>query len=158
MLHTVIHTACSCYLPQHLRFLSEISGRSICSRGSSLLSIPIHGNVICNRFVIVSVSRLWNTIPDSISNIDERSCFGVEDIFHFTTDGSTSSTHCCTCSKWLNFQTDSYWIFETWAKIRYKTHKHIEDKETTQINTSALEIIMLFQDSIDVGCQFRAHR
>lgn len=77
LLHSVLNSHLPKYLSDNFLFMSDVSTR-VTRRGSRLLTIPIHRTSIFNKSFLVSASRLWNSLPDSIKSEVRRARFGAE--------------------------------------------------------------------------------
>ena len=76
-LFSIIKTRSPSYLSENFNFLSNISER-VTRQGSSTIAIPIHRTAIYNKSFTVSVSRLWNSLPNHLKTIEMRARFGAE--------------------------------------------------------------------------------
>jgi len=77
LLFSIIKTRSPSYLSENFNFLSNISER-VTRQGSSTIAIPIHRTAIYNKSFTVSVSRLWNSLPNHLKTIEMRARFGAE--------------------------------------------------------------------------------
>lgn len=80
-LHAVLKTGSPRYIFERFKFLSQISSHST-RYGSSQLSIPHHNSMFLNKSFTVSVCRSWNSLPDSLRNMDDSAGFraGLKDL------------------------------------------------------------------------------
>jgi len=81
-LYNLLQTKTPSYLSSKFTFNSSISARDT-RRGSTLLSIPLHRTTIFNKSFTVTASRLWNSLPSGIQNLDSSARFGaaIKDLF-----------------------------------------------------------------------------